>query len=103
MTSTNPTARIRDYRREVDFQKLGPALLIASNFVLAIRTARWSSTNSDGLANVEWEKEVEQHPHREDSSFTPDRTMSGDVSGEGCAAVVFRSESVGGWRRVIDE
>lgn len=27
--------------------------------MLAIRTARWSPTHSDGLAHVEWEKEVE--------------------------------------------
>ncbi|MGH9615694.1 MAG: hypothetical protein ACRD28_03050 [Acidobacteriaceae bacterium] len=46
-------------RREVDYQKLGPALLIASSLVLAIRTARWSPTHSDGLANVEWDAEVE--------------------------------------------
>jgi len=47
------------YPREVDYQKLGPALLIASSLALAIRTARWDPTHSDGLANVEWEKEVE--------------------------------------------
>ena len=50
--------QIGGYRREVDHQKLGPALLIASSLVLAIRTARWSPTHSDGLAQVEWEKEV---------------------------------------------
>jgi hypothetical protein len=33
MTSTNPEARIGGYRREVDFQKLGPALVIASSLV----------------------------------------------------------------------
>ena len=43
----------------MDYQKLGPALLIASSLVLAIRTARWSPMHSDGLAHVEWEKEVE--------------------------------------------
>jgi hypothetical protein len=47
------------YSREVDYQKLGPALLIASSLVLAVRTARWEPTHSDGLANIEWEKEVE--------------------------------------------
>jgi hypothetical protein len=47
------------HRREVDYQKLGPALLIASSLVLAIRTARWNPTHSDGLAHVEWETEVE--------------------------------------------
>jgi hypothetical protein len=59
MTSTNDTSRIGGHRREVDYQKLGPALLIASSFVLAIRTAKWSPTHSDGLADVEWQKEVE--------------------------------------------
>jgi hypothetical protein len=59
MTSTKPGATIGGYRREVDFQKLGPALIIASSLVLAIRTARWPPTHSDGLANMEWEKEIE--------------------------------------------
>jgi hypothetical protein len=59
MTSTNGGPQIGGYRRDVDYQKLGPALLIASSLVLAIRTARWSPTTSDGLAYVEWEKEVE--------------------------------------------
>jgi hypothetical protein len=27
--------------------------------VLAIRTARWAATHSDGLADVDWQKEVE--------------------------------------------
>ena len=35
------------------------ALRSAGSLVLAIRTARWSPTTSDGLAHVEWEKEVE--------------------------------------------
>jgi hypothetical protein len=59
MTSTNPAGHVGGYRREVDFQKLGPALIIASSLVLAIRTARWPPTHSDGLANMEWEKEIE--------------------------------------------
>jgi hypothetical protein len=59
MTSTNGAPQVGGYRRDVDYQKLGPALLIASSLVLAIRTARWSPTSSDGLAHVEWEKEVE--------------------------------------------
>jgi hypothetical protein len=59
MTSTNPSRRIGGYRQDVDHQKLGGALLIASSLVLAIRTARWSPTHSDGLSNVEWDKEVE--------------------------------------------
>jgi hypothetical protein len=59
MTSTKTEGHIGGYRREVDFQKLGPALVIASSLVLAIRTARWPPTQSDGLVNMEWEKEIE--------------------------------------------
>ena len=59
MTSTDPNARIGGYRREVDHQKLGPALLIASSLVLAIRTARWTPTHSDGVSHTDWDKEVE--------------------------------------------
>jgi len=59
MTFTSTGARIGGYRKEVDQQKLGPALLIASSLILAIRTARWAPTHSDGLADSEWEKEVE--------------------------------------------
>lgn len=57
MTSTN--GRIGGIRSEVDYQKLGPALLIAASLVRAIRTARWPATHSDGLAEVDWQKEVE--------------------------------------------
>lgn len=57
MTSTN--RQLGGVRKEVDYQKLGPALLIASSLVLAIRTARWPATLSDGLAEVDWQKEVE--------------------------------------------
>lgn len=57
MTSTN--GRIGGVRKEVDYQKLGPALLIASSLVLAVRTARWPATYSEGLAEVDWQKEVE--------------------------------------------
>lgn len=57
MTSTN--GRVGGVRKEVDYQKLGPALLIASSLVLAVRTARWPPTHSDGLADVDWQKEVE--------------------------------------------
>jgi hypothetical protein len=57
MTSTK--GQIGGVRSEVDYQKLGPALLIAASLVLAIRTARWPATHSDGLAEVDWQKEVE--------------------------------------------
>jgi hypothetical protein len=59
MTSTNVGGQVGGYRREVDSQRLGPALLIASSLVLAIRTAKWSPTHSDGLSAVDWDKEVE--------------------------------------------
>jgi len=59
MTSIKGGMRVGGYRNEVDQQKLGPALLIASSLVLAVRTARWDPTHSDGLANVDLEKEVE--------------------------------------------
>jgi hypothetical protein len=59
MTSTNPNDEIGGYRSEVDRQKLGPTLVIASSLILAIRTARWSPTHSDGLSSSEWMSEVE--------------------------------------------
>jgi hypothetical protein len=59
MTSTKNGSQVGGYRSEVEQQKLGPALVIASSLILAIRTARWPTTHSDGLANMEWEKEVE--------------------------------------------
>jgi hypothetical protein len=59
MTSTKNGSQVGGYRTEVDQQKLGSALVIASSLVLAIRTAKWPTTNSDGLANIEWEKEIE--------------------------------------------
>lgn len=57
MTSTN--GRIGGIRKEVDYQKLGPALVVAARLVLAVRTARWPATHSDGLADVDWQKEIE--------------------------------------------
>jgi hypothetical protein len=59
MTSTKNGSQVGGYRSEVDQQKLGPSLVIASSLILAIRTARWPTTHSDALANMEWEKEVE--------------------------------------------
>jgi hypothetical protein len=56
MTSTKPGSRVGGFRREVDYQKLGPTLLIASSLVLAIRTPRRDPTHSDGLANVNGRK-----------------------------------------------
>lgn len=57
MTSTNGC--VGGVRKEVDYQKLGPALLIASSLVLAVRTARWPPTHTDGLADVDWQNEIE--------------------------------------------
>jgi hypothetical protein len=59
MTSTRKGSQIGGYRSEVDQQKLGPSLVIASSLVLSIRTSRWPTIHSDGLANMEWEKEIE--------------------------------------------
>jgi hypothetical protein len=59
MTSTKDSSEIGGYRSEVDQQKLGPALTITAGIILGMRTNRWSATHSDGLANPEWEKEVE--------------------------------------------
>ena len=59
MTSTKNGSKIGGYRNEIDHQKLGPALLIASSLVLAIRTARWPGLHGDAIANSEWEKEIE--------------------------------------------
>lgn len=56
MTSTN--GRIGGVRREVDFQKLGPALLIASSLMLTVPTARWPTTHSEGRANLDWQKKL---------------------------------------------
>jgi hypothetical protein len=58
MTYMNPE-HIGGHRREVDYQKLGPALLIASSLVLAVRTAKWTAIHSAGLSAVDWDKEVE--------------------------------------------
>ena len=59
MTSTDSGPKVGGHHREVDYPKLGPALLIASSLVLAIRTARWSPTHSDGLSQTDWDREVE--------------------------------------------
>lgn len=51
---------IGGYRREVDLTQLGPALLVASSLILAIRTARWKRIESGPAAAEEWNREVEQ-------------------------------------------
>jgi len=50
---------IGGYDKETDYKKLGPPLLIASCLVLAIRTARWTSTPMNGTSNMEWSHEVD--------------------------------------------
>jgi hypothetical protein len=82
--STNSGTRVGGYRREVDNHKLGPALLIASSLVLAIRTARWSPTHSDELSHIEWDSEVE-HSVRvaEMVPVTPDRLLAGAFPDKG--------------------
>jgi hypothetical protein len=59
MTFTKQGAQVGGYRSEVDQQKLGPALTITAGIILGMRTNRWAATHSDGLASMEWEKEVE--------------------------------------------
>ena len=85
MTSTNGSGKIGGYRREVDSQKLGPALLIASSLVLAIRTAKWTATHSDGLANVEWEKEVEDEAMHRDIYALNEELIAAGVRIFACA------------------
>lgn len=58
MTSTEGS-RIGGFRREVDQERLGPTLAIAASLILGLRTARWPITHSDGLADAEWEREIE--------------------------------------------
>lgn len=57
-------------RKEVDYQKLGPALLIAASLVLAVRTARWPRTHSDGLPDMDWQKEIEQSARAAKATLT---------------------------------
>lgn len=59
MTSTDSAASVSGLHQEMDYQNLEPALLIASSLGLAIRAVRWNPTHSDGLANVDWDREVE--------------------------------------------
>jgi hypothetical protein len=56
MTSINSGMRIGGFRQEVDQQKLGPALLIASSLVLAIRTARWNLLTATDWRMLIWKK-----------------------------------------------
>lgn len=58
MTSTDGS-RVGGFRREVDQERLGPTLAIAASLILGLRTARWPITHSDGLADAEWEREIE--------------------------------------------
>jgi hypothetical protein len=53
--------RFRGFDKTLIYTDLfvGPALIIASSLVLAIRTAKWSATHSDGLSTADWDKEVE--------------------------------------------
>jgi hypothetical protein len=52
--------KVGGYRREVDLGKLGPTLIVASSLVLAIRTARWPSTDCATASTPEWDAEAEQ-------------------------------------------
>jgi hypothetical protein len=51
---------IGGYKREPDFNKLGPTLVIASSLVLAIRTAKWKTQSCETASAVEWDAEVDR-------------------------------------------
>ena len=77
MTSTDPGMRVGGYRREVDQQKLGPALLIASSLVLAIKDGamepdaqRWAGERRPG------EGGGTQCTHHKDRDVPPNRPVS---------------------------
>ncbi len=51
---------IAGHKKEVDLNRLGPTLVIASSLILAIRTARWPRILVDTASAPEWDAEVEQ-------------------------------------------
>jgi hypothetical protein len=59
MTSTKKGSEVGGYRSEVDQQKLGPTLVIALKHDLSHSYGALAPIHSDGLANMEWEKEIE--------------------------------------------
>ena len=46
-------------QKRVDWERLGPTLVIASSLVLAIRTARWPLDSTPTASQLEWDAEVE--------------------------------------------
>jgi len=51
---------IGGFQNEPDWPKMGPALLIATCLILAIRTAKWPARSSDSTAsNTDLEREIE--------------------------------------------
>jgi len=46
-------------KKEVDFAKLGPTLVIASSLILAIRTARWPRLTVTTGSSPEWNDEID--------------------------------------------
>jgi hypothetical protein len=87
MTSTNEGTRLAGYRREVDRQKLGPALLIASSLVLSVRTAQWTPTHSDSSHTLSGIASRAQCLGCEDCPVSPDGSLSGAFRGERRALV----------------
>jgi hypothetical protein len=48
---------IGGYKKEIDYERLGPTMMIAASLILAVRTARRPTEYSDNLSNREWEEE----------------------------------------------
>lgn len=51
------------YNKEVDYSRLGGALLVAACVILAVRTARWSVRSAGTEGDAELENEVAHAAH----------------------------------------
>lgn len=51
--------RIGGYNKQVDFERLGGALVLAASVILAIRTAKKESLRHVDVSNRDWEEEVD--------------------------------------------
>jgi hypothetical protein len=58
---------IGGYNENPDWPKPGPSLLIASAFILAIRTAKWPASHDSKLSNVDLQIEIDYSIHLADS------------------------------------
>jgi hypothetical protein len=50
---------IGGYKKEIDYERLGPTMMIAASIILAIRTAKRPPGYSESLSNRDWEEEFE--------------------------------------------